>query len=103
MQNKLSTTMKQQDVTYKQKEAASDKAVSELTADAESTRSELDAVLEYSKNIRAQCVAKPETYSERKGRREAEIAGLKDALQILSNEALGLMQERKGGLRGVHH
>ena len=39
------------------------------------------------KTLTAQCVAKPETYEERKGRREAEINSLKDALEVLESEA----------------
>lgn len=104
MTNKITKVTKTQDVEYKTKEAAQlDKTVAELTSDAEATQTELDAVLEYSKSIRGACVAKPETYEERKGRREAEVAGLQDALKILNGEALGFMQEHKAGLRGARH
>lgn len=97
-QNKISKTMKDSDVKYKTKEAAAlDKAVAELTSDRETSQTELDAVLEYSKGIRAQCVAAPETYEERKSRRDAEITGLREALQILEGEVL--MQRQKIGLR----
>ena len=34
--------------------------------------------------LEKQCVVVPETYAERKGHHEAEIAGLKEALSILS-------------------
>ena len=44
-------------------------------------------VLEYYDKLKPQCIAKPEPYAERKKRREAEIAGLKEALTILEEEA----------------
>merc|ERR1719355_286114 len=97
-ENEISKTMKEQDVKYKTKEAKSlDKAVAEHTSDREGLQTELDAVLDYWEKIQEQCVAKAEPYEERKKRREAEIAGLKDALAILEGEA-ALIQ--KGA---VHH
>jgi hypothetical protein len=87
-ENKVTKTTKEQDVKYKTKEFTSlDKEVAELSSDRESTNTELDAVLEYDSKIKDQCIAKPETYEERKKRREAEIAGLKEALSILEGQA----------------
>merc|ERR1719333_2098175 len=75
--NKLATTMKTQDVKYKTKEFKGlDKSISELSAERDNTNTELSAVLEYYAKIKDRCVAKPETYEERKARREAEIEGL---------------------------
>merc|ERR1719395_528881 len=96
-------TTKDQDVKYKTKEAAGlDKAVAEAKSDREIEQAELDAVLEYIEQLNKQCVAKAEPYAERKARREAEIAGLKEALEILAGEAV-LVQKRtvKHTLRGV--
>ena len=45
------------------------------------------AVMEYWEQLQPMCIAKPEPYAERKKRREAEIAGLKEALTILEEEA----------------
>jgi len=87
-ENEIAKTTKEQDVKYKTKEAKSlDKAVAEHTADREGLQTELDAVLDYWEKIKEQCIAKPEPYEERKKRREAEIAGLKEALTILEGEA----------------
>jgi len=84
---KVSTAMKTKDVKYKTQESKDlDKAVDELTADRESTSSELSAVLEYYAKVNERCIAKPETYEERAARRQAEIAGLKQALDILNEE-----------------
>merc|ERR1719149_506233 len=86
--NAIAKTTKEQDVKYKTKEAKSlDKAAAEHSADREGLQTELDAVLDYDVKIKEQCIAKAEPYEERKKRREAEIAGLKDALAILDGEA----------------
>merc|ERR1719446_1219447 len=93
-ENEIAKTTKEQDVKYKTKEAKSlDKAVAEYTGDREGLQTELDAVLDYWSKIQEQCIAKAEPYEERKKRREAEIAGLKDALAILEGEA-ALIQKR---------
>jgi|Transcript_31383 hypothetical protein len=94
-ENKVSTAMKEQDVKYKTQEAVSlDKTISELSSDKETTSSELSAVLEYYGKIKERCIAKPETYEDRRARREAEIQGLKEALSILESEA-AFLQRRK--------
>jgi len=99
--NKVTLKTKEQDVKYKTKEAVGlTKSVTELSSDRASSQSELDAVMEYKKTIINTCVVKPESYEERKGRREAEVAGLKDALNILNGET-ALIQQKKAGLRGA--
>jgi len=103
-ENKMAKKLKEQDVEFKTKQAANlDKLAAELASDLDSTQTELDAVLEYSEKIRAMCEVKPETYEERVARREAEMAGLKQALQILEGEAMLLQGSdlRQPGLRGA--
>merc|ERR1719364_609391 len=69
----LSTTMKSRDVKYKTKEFKGlDKSISDLSGDKETTNTELSAVLDYYGKIKERCIAKPETYAERKARRESE-------------------------------
>jgi len=53
--------------------------------DHETTSKELDAVLKYLDELKPQCETKVMTYAERKARREEEISGLKEALEILSS------------------
>merc|ERR1719407_251429 len=52
------------------------------------TSEELDAVLMYLDKLKPQCESKVMSYGERKAKREQEIEGLKEALTILSGEAL---------------
>jgi len=98
-ENAIEKTTKEQDVKYKTKEAASlDKKAAELTTDRDGVKSELDAVNEYLKSLDDKCTYKVESYEERKARREAEINGLKDALDILESETAFV---QTGSLRGV--
>jgi chromosome segregation ATPase len=86
-ENEIENTMKGQDVKYKTKESKQlDKTSAELTSDRTGVTAELEAVQEYLSRIEEECIAKAETYQARKERREAELAGLKDALQILESE-----------------
>jgi chromosome segregation ATPase len=97
--NDVEKTMKEQDVKYKTQEFVGlDKKIAELSGDRDTTNTELAAVLEYYGKIKDRCIAKPETYEERKRRREAEIAGLKEALNVLESETAFV--QRKG--HGVH-
>merc|ERR1719321_175586 len=86
-ENKVAKTSKEQDVKYKTKEAVGlDKTVAELSGDRDTENTELAAVNDYWAKLTDRCVAKPETYEERKARREAEINGLKEALTVLESE-----------------
>jgi hypothetical protein len=98
----IATTKKQQDVKYKSAEAAGlDKTVSETSSDLATVTDELSAVLSTLDKLKEMCVAKAEPYAEIKARREAEIAGLKEALQILESETALLQKATKHSLRGV--
>merc|ERR1719305_888610 len=106
-ENKVTKASKEQDVKYKTKEyKALDTSVTELSSDRDGMNTELDAVLEYYDKLKEKCVAKPEPYEERKKRREAEIAGLKEALSILEGESVFIQKGQKAHslhklLRGV--
>jgi len=95
-ENEITKVTKDQDVKFKTKEAASlDKSVSEYSSDKAGVETELGAVNEYLKELEGRCIAKAETYGERKARREAEIAGLKDALTILEEETALIQTKSK--------
>jgi len=98
-ENKVTKTLKDQDVKYKTQEFKSlDKAIADYSSDKATVSTELGAVNEYYAKLRDRCVAKPESYADRKARREAEIQGLKEALQVLEEET-AFVQRKK---RGVH-
>jgi len=83
-ENEVATAMKKTSLAGKETEVKETKArVGELESDISAEQTELDAVNEYYDKLKPACIAKPEPYAERKRRREAEIAGLKEALSIL--------------------
>jgi len=88
MDNKIATTEKSTAVEYKTKDKKETEAMLEgLKEDKASAEKEYAAIMEYWEKLQGMCIAKPEPYEERKRRREAEIAGLKEALTILEEEA----------------
>lgn len=105
-ENKMTKTQSEQDVKYKSQEAIGlDKTVSELSSDRDTSNTELSAVNEYYGKLKERCIAKPESYEERKRRREAEIDGLKEALSVLESETAfvqrGGKQHRNRHMRGA--
>merc|ERR1719301_327245 len=102
-ENEILKVTMEQDVKYKTKEAKElDESIAEATSDRGNVQTELDAVLEYLEKLTDRCVAKPMSYEERTKRREAEIAGLKQALGILEGEAVLLQKGSERRLRGPH-
>jgi len=102
--NEIEKTMKDQDVKYKTKEAGDlDKETSEATSDRASVQTELDAINEYLDKLDKQCTEVAEPYEVTVERRAAEIAGLKEALNILENETSFLQMPLRRTLRGVRH
>merc|ERR1719226_259685 len=100
-QNAVDKTNKEQDVKYKTQEAASrDKETAEYKDDRTGVQKELNAVQAVLKSLHSQCDETTTPYAELKRRREAEIAGLKQALEILEGEAVLLQSGRR--LRAVH-
>merc|ERR1719271_1569027 len=101
-EDEIQTVTKQQDVKYKNQEAAGlDKRVADLSGDLATVTDELNAVLETLDKLHKMCDEKVEPYAERKARREDEIAGLKQALEILEGQAVLLQKASKRTLRGV--
>jgi len=100
-ENKVTKTTLDQDVKYKTQEFKGlDAAIVEHTADKDTLNTEYSAVMDYYAQIKDRCVAKPESYEDRKARREAEIDGLKQALQVLEDET-AFVQRKRRGVRGA--
>merc|ERR1719473_1927652 len=95
--NEVATATKTTEAEYKTKDGKETAArLAGLEDDKGVAEKEYSAIMEYWEKLQPMCVAKPEPYEERKKRREAEIAGLKQALQILENEsAPAFMQVRR--------
>jgi len=101
-ENEIGKTTKTQSVVYKSKESKRlDEDSAEMSEDRRTVQTELDATEEALSKLEEQCIDKAETYATRKARFEAEIAGLKQALDVLENEtALLQWRHSKRMLRG---
>jgi len=93
-ENKISKATKETEAKGKASEVKSlTVQLGHSEEDHASTSSELDAVLAYIDKLKPQCEEKAMSYAEKKAKREAEIAGLKEALEILSG-GLALVQTK---------
>jgi hypothetical protein len=105
-ENNLVKASKEHDVTYKERESAGlDKQISEMASDKTTLGNQAAAVNQYLEKLKKRCIAKPEAHEERKARRDAEIAGLKDALETFGEEAAFLQRKQRGHQRsflGLH-
>jgi len=87
-ENKISKTTKLADAKAKKSEIKSlTVQLGHSKEDHASTSTELDAVNSYIDKLRPQCEEKAMSYEEKKAAREAEIAGLKEALEILEGSS----------------
>ena len=84
-QNTLTKTANTEEVKGKEGKVKSEEtALLNYKEDFATTGKELDSVLAYLDKLKPQCETKVMTYAERVAKREAEIEGLKEALEILS-------------------
>merc|ERR1719482_2496330 len=87
-ENKVSKATKEADAKAKSSEIKSlTVQLGHSKEDHAATSTELDAVNAYIDKLRPQCEEKAMSYEEKKAAREAEIAGLKEALGILEGSA----------------
>merc|ERR1719482_398581 len=87
-ENKISKVTKETDAKAKSSEIKSlTVQLGHHKEDHQSTSTELDAVQAYIEKLKPQCEEKAMSYAEKKAAREAEIAGLKEALEILEGSS----------------
>jgi hypothetical protein len=98
--NKVAKAEKTADVDGKNTELKQlEVAVGNYKENKATTTQELDAVLTYLDKLKPQCETKALSYTERKAKRDAEIGGLKEALTLLSGEALVQTSSLRGARR----
>jgi len=95
---KMLKVTKEMEVKGKESEVKSLKTtISDNSEDKAGLSDELDAVLAYLDKLKPQCETKVPSYAEIKAKREAEIQGLKEALDILSAGPPAFLQTRLRG------
>lgn len=86
-ENAVQKAAETQDEKYKSREIVTlEKLTAEAKSDRSSVQDELDAINEYLAKLKKECTVMPDSYEVRKAKREAEIEGLKSALETLKSE-----------------
>jgi len=92
-ENKISKATKQMEIKTKESEVKSLQVQLENSKeDHAGVKEELDAVLSYLDKLKPECESKAMSYEEKKAAREQEVEGLKNALEILENKDMALVQ-----------
>lgn len=100
----ITKASKEKDVEYKSKKITSlDQSSTEVSSDKGTVQIQLSSLTEQLAKLQEMCTTKVEPYAVRASRREAEIAGLKEALSILEGETVLLERKSKLVLRHSHH
>jgi len=103
-ENDVTKVTKEQDVKFKTRAAAGlDKSVAEYTSDRSGVVAESDAVKEQLKQLKSRCAGKAESYSERKARREEEMAGLHEAMEVLESQTALIQTKSKHFMSVYRH
>jgi len=98
-ENKVSKAKKEASIKAKTSELKSlEVALTHHKQDYETESAELSAVLDYVEKLKPQCESRAMTYEERKARRDAEVAGLQEALTILEGEDVAAFIQKRGFL-----
>merc|ERR1719387_527787 len=92
-ENKISKATKQMEIKTKESEIKSLKVTLENSKeDHAGVKEELDAVLAYVDKLKPECESKAMSYAERKAARDAEVDGLKNALEILEGKGMAFLE-----------
>jgi hypothetical protein len=86
-ENKVERAVKDKSVQHINSDLAYvEKKNSEFTGDRTGKEQELAALVDYLEKLTKQCVAQPENYHDRVARRQREIEGLQEALEMLESQ-----------------
>jgi len=89
----ITKAVKEKDVKYLSREQTSlSREGAEAKGDLGSMSEELNAASEYEEKLKQRCIAKPDSYEERKRRREEELQGLQEALAMLNGDGISFVQ-----------
>jgi len=93
--SKMDDAAKQAGIKSKQGELARlSQLLRDLSNDVDGAQAELDATLQYLAKLKEDCTHKPQSFEERAAAMQAEIASLKQALTILSEETSAFLQRQ---------
>jgi len=94
-ENEVEKTALEQQIKFKVQEYKTlDTQITQHESDLDAAKTEHSAVTDFLAELKKRCKAKPSSYEIRQQKRQAEMTGLKEAMEILKNE-VAFAQRRK--------